>query len=46
LPILVGAKNSHTSRTDLRGSGHTDVLELVETRTFGSRVVYMRYRRV
>jgi len=21
LPILVGAKNSHTSRTDLRGSG-------------------------
>jgi hypothetical protein len=27
------------------GSGNTRPLELIETRTFGSRVIYERYRR-
>lgn len=41
IPILLGAGTPYFSRSENRIS-----LELIETRTFGSRVVYLRYRRV
>jgi dihydrofolate reductase len=40
-PVVLGAGNPYFPRLDERIA-----LELLETRTFGSRVVYLRYRRV
>jgi dihydrofolate reductase len=40
-PVLLGGGTSYFPTLDERIN-----LELVETKTFGSRVVYLRYRRV
>jgi dihydrofolate reductase len=40
-PVVIGAGTPYFPALDARID-----LELVETRTFGSRVVYLRYRRL